>query len=179
MNLILRSCDPKLFFWENWLSFYLVLSHQKGGQLGLCALSSLDLSWFGKSPVSRLEARCQDEATACGSQCMLGPWLALHEHGCHCTHVSLLQPSYCFLSLCQRPSWQQQEREHPANRKVSFPVLWLHIHPSNRALKLSESLQTATAPPLTFCGWRRVTLQYLRWAGLWQSTVLLIHPSSW
>lgn len=105
---------------------------------GSSGLSSLHLSWLSKSLFSRLESRYQDKAmSACvpaHAQTLADSsrmWVLL-------THVASSRAAFsCFAQDMPGTLTATGKRElHPANGKV-YPVWWLHIHPSNRALSLS------------------------------------------
>lgn len=122
----------------------------KGAQPGSCALSSLDLNWFSKSPVSALESRLQDEA--------MGLWIPAHARtpvGSTWTWV----PSHphqppapsCTAFACF--AWEMPEtflaaigktEPSPCKWEHLLPRVVLHIHPSNKALQLSERHSTFT-----------------------------------
>lgn len=103
---LLQWYEPESsFLWPQFvflreLNFLLLSAFPpKGRQPGLCALSSLDLSWFSKSPGSRLDMRMKQGIRR--SQHMLRPQLGPHERGCHWTHISVLQPHAAFFCFPQ------------------------------------------------------------------------------
>lgn len=130
---------PQTFFPGHLTLFLLSALPLKGGQPGSCALNCSDLSWFGKSQVSRLEARCQDEA--------MGMWLPVHDQTLvasawmwvqwhpHQPPADLILLSLDLHKGCQRPSWQRPERA-PCKREGLLP----HVSAPHSSLKQSFKL---------------------------------------
>lgn len=158
MNLIFLSYGLKLFFTRETNSSFTYCFPTKG-----------KAAWFKQSNHFRSELTQQNSVFKVVIWIPMKQWALVFQH----MHRTLLTPhecgcywptgtlSCCFLLLCTRHARDLNSNRsefHPADGKVSFPIWWLHIHPSKRALRLSESSHTHSIFK-NFCGWHTVTSQ--------------------